>query len=65
MLIKAVAPCKGCDRRELGCHSRCADYLAFREKRDEMLQKRAEESTARPQQTAWIRNNIKRMERWR
>lgn len=24
-----VAPCFGCEKRTLGCHGKCEDYLAF------------------------------------
>lgn len=24
-------PCKDCNSREVGCHSKCSDYLAYRE----------------------------------
>ena len=24
------APCKNCERREVGCHARCGDYKAYR-----------------------------------
>ena len=65
MLIKAVAPCKGCDRREVGCHSSCAEYLEFRKARDEMNARRNAEMTGRPQITPWVARNIKRMERWK
>ena len=25
-------PCKDCERREVGCHSKCSDYTAYLEK---------------------------------
>lgn len=28
-------PCYGCERRELGCHGRCAEYAAWRKAKDE------------------------------
>ena len=28
-MSKPVSPCKDCERRQLGCHSTCADYIAF------------------------------------
>ena len=65
MLIKATAPCKGCDIRELGCHSSCAEYLEFRKARDEMNARRQAEISGKPQLTPWIKNNVKRMERWK
>lgn len=30
-----IAPCKGCERREVGCHSVCEEYLTFRRLKDE------------------------------
>lgn len=30
----AQAPCKDCKERELGCHSKCEKYLAFKLERD-------------------------------
>lgn len=29
------SPCKGCVRREQGCHSSCEQYLEFRRKREQ------------------------------
>lgn len=26
----ALAPCKGCTKRELGCHDRCEEYQTFK-----------------------------------
>ena len=28
-----TAPCKDCQKRELGCHTTCEEYLAFHEER--------------------------------
>ena len=36
------SPCKGCERRELGCHGKCEDYKAYREDRDRMNANRYE-----------------------
>ena len=30
-MSKEKGVCYGCDRRVVGCHSACADYLAYRE----------------------------------
>ena len=30
-----VAPCKDYKDRELGCHAKCEEYIAFRKQRDE------------------------------
>lgn len=36
-------PCKGCEKRKLGCHARCGDYQAFSEWRaDENRRKNIE-----------------------
>lgn len=34
-----TAPCKGCPRRELGCHDRCEKYQAFRKWRLEVVKR--------------------------
>lgn len=36
-------PCHGCTRREVGCHGKCADYLAWREERDKLNEERQAE----------------------
>lgn len=28
--MKPSAPCKNCEKREFGCHDRCADYQTFK-----------------------------------
>ncbi len=30
------APCKDCERRTVGCHADCADYIAWRKRAEEM-----------------------------
>ncbi len=30
------APCKDCEKRKIGCHSSCDDYLKFREWLDDV-----------------------------
>lgn len=34
------APCKGCDERELGCHSKCEKYITFRSALDKENEER-------------------------
>ena len=34
------APCKGCEKRVLGCHSTCPDYLEFKAKCEKVRQAR-------------------------
>lgn len=41
-------PCKDCDRRQVGCHSTCPDYISFRKKRDELLEARFRERYGTP-----------------
>lgn len=33
--ILSTTPCKGCDRRVVGCHSVCGDYIAWRKAKDD------------------------------
>lgn len=33
--MKPTAPCKGCERREIGCHVTCEEYKAYEVIRDE------------------------------
>lgn len=32
-------PCKGCDKREIGCHSTCKDYISFKEEAEALREK--------------------------
>lgn len=38
-----LSPCKDCVKRNLGCHSKCLDYLRFKKQRDieRLLEKNA------------------------
>lgn len=40
-------PCKGCKRREVGCHGRCDDYSEFRKSLDEEKKSRVEDQCIR------------------
>ena len=33
---KPKSPCMGCDKRYVGCHSKCEDYIAFKKLSDDM-----------------------------
>ena len=35
--MKNKIKCKNCKSRYIGCHSECADYTAYREERDSIL----------------------------
>lgn len=41
---KPIAPCKDCEKRQMHCHSECAEYVAFakeaQEYRDSLFAKR-------------------------
>lgn len=39
-------PCKGCQRREIGCHGKCPDYVAWQEEHEKEKAKRALEADA-------------------
>ena len=30
------SPCKNCDKRQVGCHSSCEEYIAFKKYLDEV-----------------------------
>lgn len=35
-MTRLIAPCKGCDKREVGCHAACEEYIAFRKAKDKL-----------------------------
>lgn len=37
------APCKGCARRQIGCHSQCPDYIEFQKDNNSRKAKAAKE----------------------
>lgn len=36
------APCKKCDKREFGCHTKCDTYISFKKERQKELKKERE-----------------------
>lgn len=44
--MKIDRTCLNCRRREIGCHSRCPDYLAARKKLDEIRKRKEREQAA-------------------
>ena len=34
-----VAPCKGCEERQIGCHSSCEKYLDYKAKAEEIAKR--------------------------
>lgn len=37
--------CKDCEKRYIGCHATCEDYLSFKKEREEILAKMHEETS--------------------
>lgn len=37
-----VTPCKGCEKRYIGCHDSCFDYAGWKQRREEANQRRRE-----------------------
>lgn len=33
-----IAPCLNCEKRKLGCHSSCDDYISFKKERQRMIE---------------------------
>lgn len=46
-----TVPCKDCQEREVGCHTWCRKYIAFRADRDRKLEQ--ERMEKRPQETIY------------
>lgn len=42
-----MCPCKGCESRQLSCHSKCDEYKAWKAERDEINRKRISEREQR------------------
>lgn len=38
-MANKLPPCKGCDEREIGCHSVCERYITWKAQRDEIKKK--------------------------
>lgn len=46
MIETAKNSCYKCEKRQVGCHGSCEDYLAWRAKQDKILERRAQENFA-------------------
>ena len=55
-----VSPCKDCGDRQLGCHSVCDKYMAYREYMDSVCRKRIEANGANAYQ---IKSIIARLDK--
>ena len=53
-------PCKGCEKRKVGCHGSCEEYQASKRANDERLKRKLAERAATPQ---FNENTLKR--KWR
>ena len=42
--MRLQAPCKDCEKRYLGCHSECADYINYNNKQQKVRDERAARS---------------------
>ena len=57
------SPCKDCQDRFLGCHSKCEKYIAFRKKRDEQLDEINKQKKFEANLTNYIIDSIDRNRR--
>ena len=46
-------PCKNCERRELGCHDNCPDYLTYRAELDEVNRQKREQNALEQRVTSY------------
>ena len=54
-------PCKDCENREVGCHSKCEEYIEWKEELAELNKKIAKEKLADWQANRRTHEAIKRM----
>lgn len=55
------APCKDCTKRELYCHGRCEEYIAYKEQRNAELEEEHRRKEEAYQRVMYIRSSKKRM----
>lgn len=63
--MKPQAPCRDCDKRYLGCHSECADYIDYNNKQQKIRDERAARSEECQMIVKQINESRKRMTRGR
>jgi len=63
--MKLQAPCKDCEKRCLGCHSECADYINYNNMQKKVREERAVRSEERQMIVKQINESRKRMTRGR
>lgn len=55
-----IAPCKDCPDREVGCHSKCARYLSWKEQNEAAKRAKALEYDADSYMFESIKRSLKR-----
>ena len=63
--MKPQAPCRDCDKRYLGCHSECADYIDYNNKQQKIRYERAARAEECQRIVKQINESRKRMTRGR
>lgn len=63
--MRLQAPCKDCEKRYLGCHSECADYINYNNKQQKVRDERAARSEECQMIVKQINESRKRMTRGR
>lgn len=56
------APCRACEAREPGCHSKCDKYITWRSDRDRIAEKRLQMQRSTPEIPAPV---IHEINKWR
>lgn len=54
------SPCRDCQRRQVGCHGSCREYLAFREEWEKFRQ--WERANKPKEKSAWMKRWIRERE---
>ena len=57
------APCKNCERRCVGCHSKCDDYAEFKAYKDKENHYKAELIKIRREPSQWTKSLLRKRER--
>ena len=63
--MRLQAPCKDCEKRYLGCHSECDDYIDYNNKQQKIRDERAARSEECQMIVKQINESRKRMTRGR
>ena len=63
--MRLQAPCKDCEKRYLGCHSECADYINYNNKQQKVRDERAARSEECQMIVKQINESRQRMTRGR